>query len=127
MAVTGPVRLRAALANVPAYRAGRPAAAGSYKISSNENPYPPLPSVRKVLEDAAGTVNRYPDFASTALVRALGRPLTTPSANPPGQRPPMCVDEARAYFEQHRTGYHTPEKYGLALVTVHEPPGGTAT
>lgn len=70
-AVAGPVRLRAALADIPAYRAGRAAAPGSYKISSNENPYPPLPSVRKVLEDAAGTVNRYPDFASTALVRAL--------------------------------------------------------
>ena len=33
-----------------------------------------------------------------ALVRALGRPLTAPSANPAGLRPPTRLDEARAYF-----------------------------
>jgi histidinol-phosphate aminotransferase len=77
--VTGPVRLRAALDGIPAYKAGQPAPPGAYKISSNENPYPPLPSVRKVLEDAAGTVNRYPDFASTALVRALATRFDLPA------------------------------------------------
>jgi L-threonylcarbamoyladenylate synthase len=35
---------------------------------------------------------------ATALVRALGRPLTAPSANPAGQRPPTRIEEARAYF-----------------------------
>ncbi len=35
---------------------------------------------------------------ATALVEAVGRPVTTPSANPAGQRPPLHVDEARAYF-----------------------------
>ena len=77
-AVTSPVRLRAALDAVPAYRAGRPAPPGAYKISSNENPYPPLPSVRKVLEDAAGSVNRYPDFTSSALVGALAQRFDVP-------------------------------------------------
>ena len=76
--MTSPVRLRAALDAVPAYRAGRPAPPGAYKISSNENPYPPLPSVRKVLEDAAGSVNRYPDFASSALVGALAQRFDVP-------------------------------------------------
>jgi histidinol-phosphate aminotransferase len=76
--VKGEVRLRKALDDVPAYRAGRPAPAGAYKISSNENPYPPLPSVRKVLEDAAGSVNRYPDFASTALIRTLAARFDLP-------------------------------------------------
>src|SRR3954451_5460982 len=76
--VTNQVRLRAALDAVPAYRAGRAAPPGAYKISSNENPYPPLPSVRKVLEDAAGTVNRYPDFASSALVAALAQRFDVP-------------------------------------------------
>ena len=76
--VTSPVRLRGALDAVPAYRAGRPAPPGAYKISSNENPYPPLPSVRKVLEDAAGSVNRYPDFASSALVGALAQRFDVP-------------------------------------------------
>jgi histidinol-phosphate aminotransferase len=76
--VTSPVRLRAALDGVPTYRPGRPAAPGAYKISSNENPYPPLASVRKVLEDAAGSVNRYPDFASTALIHALSERFDLP-------------------------------------------------
>jgi histidinol-phosphate aminotransferase len=68
--MTGP-RLRPALAGVPAYRAGRPAPSGAYKISSNENPYPPLPSVARVVADAVAGINRYPDFASAELVAAL--------------------------------------------------------
>ena len=35
---------------------------------------------------------------ATALVRALGRPVTAPSANPAGMPPPTRLDEARAYF-----------------------------
>jgi L-threonylcarbamoyladenylate synthase len=35
---------------------------------------------------------------AAALVRAVGRPVTAPSANPAGMRPPVGVDEARAYF-----------------------------
>jgi L-threonylcarbamoyladenylate synthase len=35
---------------------------------------------------------------ATALVRALGRPVTAPSANPAGLPPPTRLDEARAYF-----------------------------
>lgn len=73
-------RLRRALDDLPAYRAGRPAPAGAYKISSNENPYPPLPSVLAALADAAGRANRYPDFASTALVEALAARLDVPAA-----------------------------------------------
>jgi L-threonylcarbamoyladenylate synthase len=42
---------------------------------------------------------------ATALVRALGRPVTTPSANPAGQRPPATVDDARAYFGPRVDGY----------------------
>lgn len=33
-----------------------------------------------------------------ALVTALGRPLTSPSANPAGKPPPRGVEEAAAYF-----------------------------
>jgi histidinol-phosphate aminotransferase len=69
------VRLRDTLRSVPAYVAGKPAPAQEgltpYKLSSNENPYPPLPAVVDVLARAAGTVNRYPDMASTALVQAI--------------------------------------------------------
>ena len=48
------VHLRAALRDVPAYKPGKPATARegatAYKISSNENPYPPLPSVLEVVQ-----------------------------------------------------------------------------
>lgn len=35
---------------------------------------------------------------AAALVAGLGRPLTTPSANPAGARPPRTLAEARGYF-----------------------------
>ena len=79
---TTPVRLRGALDSVPAYVAGKPAAAREgqtvYKVSSNENPYPPLPSVRAVIEEAAGTVNRYPDMGVTELTEVLSEHLGVP-------------------------------------------------
>src|ERR1035437_7811226 len=69
------VRLREALAAVPAYKPGKPAVVRegvtAYKISSNENPYPPLPSVLQAVADAATEMNRYPDMAVTALTDAL--------------------------------------------------------
>lgn len=72
-----PVRLRDTLASVPAYKAGKPAAPRedlvTYKISSNENPYPPLPSVLEAVEGAAARMNRYPDPAVRALSEALAR------------------------------------------------------
>ncbi len=36
--------------------------------------------------------------AATALVSALGHPLTSPSANPAGAEPPVTIDRARGYF-----------------------------
>ena len=71
-----PVRLRSTLTGVPGYVPGRPAAAApggapAYKISSNENPYPPLPSVVEVVARAAQQMNRYPDMAATDLVQAI--------------------------------------------------------
>jgi histidinol-phosphate aminotransferase len=68
--MTGP-RLRSALDGVPEYRAGRPAAEGAYKLSSNENPYPPLPSVLEALDEGLAEINRYPDFGAAALVEAI--------------------------------------------------------
>jgi histidinol-phosphate aminotransferase len=69
------VRLRDTLRSVPAYAPGKPAAPHegltAYKLSSNENPYPPLPAVLDVLAQAASRVNRYPDMAATALVEAI--------------------------------------------------------
>src|SRR6476661_5925080 len=68
------VRLREVLAQMPDYKPGKPAAAPggvtAYKLSSNENPYGPLPSVLAAIDDAAATVNRYPDMAVTQLAGA---------------------------------------------------------
>lgn len=63
------------LAAVPAYRAGRPAPHGALKLSSNENPFPPLPGVEAAIADAAASVNRYPDFGSARLLTALAARL----------------------------------------------------
>ncbi|MDV9176278.1 histidinol-phosphate transaminase [Streptomyces sp. W16] len=68
-------RLRAELEGVPAYKPGRAAAAAdgpvAYKLSSNENPYPPLPGVMESVTAAAASLNRYPDLACTELVNEL--------------------------------------------------------
>jgi histidinol-phosphate aminotransferase len=78
----GPVRLRATLDAIPAYVPGKPAQARAgqitYKLSSNENPYPPLPSVQAVIEQGAGSVNRYPDMFATGLVQAIADHLGVP-------------------------------------------------
>ena len=73
-----PVRLRAALNSIPAYKPGKSSAAGDqvvYKISSNENPYPPLPGVIDAAADAAKHFNRYPDAAAVKLTAALSERL----------------------------------------------------
>jgi histidinol-phosphate aminotransferase len=68
-------RLRAELEGIPTYKPGRPAAAVggpvAYKLSSNENPYPPLPGVMETVLAAAASFNRYPDLACTALSQEL--------------------------------------------------------
>ncbi|WP_328328859.1 MULTISPECIES: histidinol-phosphate transaminase [unclassified Streptomyces] len=74
-------KLRAALDGIPAYVPGRPAAAGgpvAYKLSSNENPYPPLPGVMESAIAAAGSFNRYPDMACTVLVNELAERFGVP-------------------------------------------------
>ena len=64
------VKLRPEIETMVPYRQGRPAAADAFKLSSNENPYPPLPAVLSAIAEAAAKVNRYPD-ASAAHLRGL--------------------------------------------------------
>lgn len=61
-----PVRIRPEIAALPAYKQGRQAGADAFKLSSNENPFDPLPSVVAALQAATG-VNRYPDASSPRL------------------------------------------------------------
>ncbi len=73
------------VALIPAYVPGKPPAARpgltAYKLSSNENPYPPLPGVLEAATAAAGVMNRYPDMGSTALYGALSQRLGVPTSN----------------------------------------------
>ena len=70
------VRLREQILQLPAYVPGaRPSGAMAEKLSSNENPYPPLPRVVAAVSDAAVDLNRYPDMAAGDLVAALAANL----------------------------------------------------
>lgn len=62
---------RATLEGVPAYRAGRPAGSDALKLSSNENPFGPLPGVVEKAAAELARVNRYPDAGVTRLYDAL--------------------------------------------------------
>lgn len=68
----GGVRLRAALAQLPAYVPGASAPnPGVFKLSSNEVPEPPLPAVLAAIADAAEDANRYPQMYADRLTGAL--------------------------------------------------------
>ncbi len=71
------VPTRRALADLPPYVPGArvPVGAAAYKLSSNENPFPPLPSVMAAIADAGVDVNRYPDMYATELVEAVAEHL----------------------------------------------------
>ncbi|MFD3524373.1 histidinol-phosphate transaminase [Streptomyces sp. NPDC058653] len=83
MSDTSP-KLRAELDGIPMYKPGRPAAVGepvSYKLSSNENPYPPLPGVMESVLASAGAFNRYPDMACTGLIGELADRFDVPASH----------------------------------------------
>ena len=71
------------VAAIPAYVPGRPPTPRpgltSYKLSSNENPYPPLPGVVEAANAAVARMNRYPDMGNTALYDALSARLGVPA------------------------------------------------
>ncbi|MBC9728417.1 histidinol-phosphate transaminase [Streptomyces sp. TRM68367] len=80
MSETSP-KLRAELEGIPTYKPGKPAVAGgpvAYKLSSNENPYPPLPGVMETVTAAVSSFNRYPDMACTALMNELSERFAVP-------------------------------------------------
>jgi len=49
---------RSGIADLPPYVAGRPADPGAFKLSSNENPFPPPAAVLEAVATAAASLNR---------------------------------------------------------------------
>ena len=76
------IKLRSAIAGLPRYSAGKPAPkmdhGPSFKLSSNENPFPPLPGVIEATTAAVARMNRYPDIANTELTHAMSNRLSVP-------------------------------------------------
>ncbi|MEN2738737.1 histidinol-phosphate transaminase [Microbacterium sp. X-17] len=66
-----PVRVRPEIASLAPYRQGRQADDDAFKLSSNENPNAPLPSVLASIHAAAEHVNRYPDATAARLRERL--------------------------------------------------------
>jgi histidinol-phosphate aminotransferase len=74
-------RFRAVLENFAPYQPGRQVSTPdgrSYKLSSNESPFGPLPSVAQVIAQAALDVNRYPDNGAAALTEAIAQRFAVP-------------------------------------------------
>lgn len=64
------MRIRSEIAALPPYRQGKQAGADAFKLSSNENPFDPLPHVVEVLRGRVD-VNRYPDATAARLRERL--------------------------------------------------------
>ena len=80
----GALRPRAVVDKLPRYAAGKApvvvAGLESFKLSSNENPLPPLPAVLAAIASETA-VNRYPDPLTTALRTELADHLGIPAAD----------------------------------------------
>jgi histidinol-phosphate aminotransferase len=77
-------RFRSVLDEFAPYQPGRTPAAPdgrSVKLSSNESPFGPLPSVVETIAAAAGQANRYPDNDAVALTEAIAARFEVPPAH----------------------------------------------
>ena len=77
-------RMRSVLDGFPAYKPGKTAVSAtgrSFKLSSNESPYGPLPSVAAAIAEAAADVNRYPDSGCAALTKAIAGHFGVPAGH----------------------------------------------
>ncbi|MHA7179429.1 histidinol-phosphate transaminase [Arthrobacter sp. MDB2-24] len=78
------IRPRGVLGKLPRYAAGKPPVVveglESFKLSSNENPLPPLPAVLEAIASET-SINRYPDPLTTALRTELAGYLGVPATD----------------------------------------------
>jgi len=65
-----PVKLRPEILALPAYKQGK-AAPNGFKLSSNENPFDPLPGVLDVVDAATRQLHRYPNAAAPEITARL--------------------------------------------------------
>jgi histidinol-phosphate aminotransferase len=75
-------RFRLILDQFAGYKPGRaptPASGRTHKLSSNESPHDPLPSVKAALADAASQINRYPDNTAAELTDAIASRFGVPA------------------------------------------------
>ncbi len=77
-------RFRPVLDNFAPYKPGTTLSSPdgrSFKLSSNESPFGPLPSVLEVIAAAASRVHQYPDNGAVALTEAIARRYGVPGAH----------------------------------------------
>src|SRR6202046_2567624 len=77
-------RFRQVLGQFAPYKPGKaPSVTGgrSFKLSSNESPFGPLPSVLKVIAEAASGINRYPDNGAAELTGAIAARFKVPASD----------------------------------------------
>lgn len=72
--MTQPPPVRPSVSQIPDYVPGRqPEGLDAVKLSSNENPFGPLPTVTAAIAQAGAQCNRYPDMGASALREALAQ------------------------------------------------------
>ncbi|GAA1619144.1 histidinol-phosphate transaminase [Leucobacter chromiireducens] len=72
-----PVQIRADVLATPAYRQGAAPTKAGFKLSSNENPFPPLPGVLEAIAERS-EVNRYAAAAMPELRAQIGAEFGVP-------------------------------------------------
>src|SRR5215813_12056975 len=75
-------RFRSVLDTCPVYKPGRTPVSPSgktHKLSSNEAPFAPLPSVVDAIAEAARSVHRYPDNGAQTLIGAIADKFGVPA------------------------------------------------
>jgi histidinol-phosphate aminotransferase len=78
------MRFRPVLHALAPYTPGRGASApgqGLYRLSANESPFCPLPSVLRVIAATARGINRYPDNGAAELTDAISRRYGVPGSH----------------------------------------------
>src|ERR1700729_660432 len=84
MPPTSTPRFRPVLDQFAPYKPGKPPAetgGRSYKLSSNESPFGPLPSVLEAIAETAAQLHRYPDNGAAGLTEAIATRLDVPESH----------------------------------------------